>query len=151
MSEKRVVYAGRQMSPLDEGRRVAVSGFEFVIPELVLGERERLEDEGVFEMTEEVISINRMLAASPDDPRLLKQRNPAMRKSRDAMIKVVVVALKRNYPDADEATVKNHFNQSALVRAYAAAVGVPYEEGGSAQTNRGEAIAAQNGRLSMDS
>lgn len=135
------------MTPLDNGVKINVRGFEFVVPELVLGDREMLEDEGTFEVTEELRRIRQRLnqIEKPSDE-LLKKHAAQMRKSTEAMIHVVTVALRRNYPDISEELVRREFNMSRLLEAFAAALGV--KGGGQAATTGEGHTAALNGAVS---
>ena len=142
------VYSGAKAAPLDEGRKIVVRGQEFVVPELVMGERERLEDEGVFEVTEEAADIAEKIRAAVGRDEVLKElrerQRKHMRKNMGAMAQVVHVALQRNYPELTLETIRREFSYSKLMEAYAAAIGVELARG-SASPTAGEAIANSSG------
>ena len=142
------VYSGAKASPLDEGRKVIVRGQEFIVPELVMGERERLEDEGVFDVTEEAADIATKIRAAAGREEVLKElrerQRKHMRKNMAAMAQVVHVALQRNYPELALDTIRREFSYSKLMEAYAAAIGVELVRG-SATATTGEAGANSSG------
>lgn len=144
------VYSGAVAAPLDEGRKIVVRGHEFIVPELVMGERERLEDEGAFEVTEEAAVLAEQIRAAAGREEVLKElrerQRKHMRKNMAAMAQIVHVALQRNYPDLALDTIKREFSYSKLLEAYAAAIGVELTRG-SATATAGESPAANlNGR-----
>lgn len=123
------VYSGKVAEPLDRGRTITIRGFDFVVPELVLGDREEFEEDGTFEAIEDVWEDQKANQPPKTDPPTAPSREQVKavrvlnRKSNALLVKVVAVAMKRNYPDITEDFVKKEFSQSALYQAYAAASG----------------------------
>lgn len=160
MSEKHdSIYTGKISPRLDRGRDVEVRGYKFHVPELMLGEREELED--VFEQIERASKLSKRLQEAmrfktnlteEQVDKLRADFKQADRASTQGMINVVLTALQRNYPDIDAAFIKRHFSASALGLAYTAAV-VPNFQGSENSAGEAEAAAtaALNGTASMAS
>lgn len=140
-----MIYEGEPTEPLEPGRVVKVRGYAFTIPEMTLGERERLEDKGWFDKPYEAGRINKIFtdAQGRGDPdSVLDQlREDVRKKSREstkAMCEIIATVMRRNYSKITPEWVKDNFSQSEILKAFSAAMGT--EE--TALTRPGEAQAA---------
>ncbi len=134
------IYTGKAADTMTKGRALDVNDMTFVVPELVLGDREELEDSGVLDDLDEAwetIDQNKQTPGtfSKDKSKALRRANIDSAK---CLAKIVTRALKLNYPEITEEFVGTHFSMTQLGEAYMHATGIK-PKGEAAGSTAGEA------------